>query len=171
MDLMVLGLLLLGIFALALASHLLKPPQRAAVRAEGDGDDEAEEEEEGLRAGQDPPGLMRRHRVNARKAEKQRQREEQRLAREAMLEQQRRRREEQELRRAEAEEKERERLAQEVAAQREAEQEREEAADEEYLRWKGTMTVEEEGVADSGDEKPNPDALKEELLAEVKANR
>jgi len=166
MDLALLFVLLLAIISLTLAARLLRPAERRA-------DVDAVDDPDAADVAAPSSGLRRRGGpVNTRKAEKQREKEERRQHREAMLEAQRQRQAEQALQRAADADREREAERLEAEHRRAAVAAAESAADEEYLRWKRTMTVVTSGFA-SEECPPLPDltAVRTALLAEIHEHR
>ena len=167
MEWAVLALLALAIALLGLAAHMLKPSESGEDTAE-ESEDAAEGEEE-----LDPlhPGLRGRGALmglGKKKAEKLRQKDERRQAREAMLERQKREKEERTLARVEEDEREAALEQQEREQRQKQLEDQVEREDEDYYRWRSAMAVEEAGCQEEGEELLGPQDLLDQFLQEVR---
>ena len=134
-DVVILGLIVVAIIVLICVSRALKPLETGNAR-------EIVEDEEGNEEGENEHGVVnvdqrlrgRGMRVGKKKAEKLRQKEEHKRAREAMLEEQQRQKEERRLKRIAEEEHEKELVEQEAEQRKKELEEQEEEQDDEYYK-------------------------------------
>ena len=106
--------------------------------------------------------------LGKKKAEKLRQKDERRQAREAMLERQKREKEERTLARVEEDEREAALEQQEREQRQKQLEDQVEREDEDYYRWRSAMAVEEAGCQEEGEELLGPQDLLDQFLQEVR---